>query len=153
METGQKRLGRPVTAPPSVRFDRFVERVPEAGCWIWMGSMAVNGYGMFKVRAGEQVLAHRFAYERAHGAVPDGLSLDHLCRVRCCVNPVHLEPVTTRVNILRGVGVTSANARKTHCHRGHEFTPENTVRAGRNGEGRRCRICRQRDAARARARA
>jgi len=70
--------------------------------------------------------AHRFAYEALVGPIPEGLKLDHLCRNRACVNPDHTEPVTDRVNTLRGFGPTAMNARATHCSEGHEFTDENT---------------------------
>ena len=61
------------------------------------------------------------------GPIPEGLTLDHLCRVRACVNPAHLEPVTLRENTLRSPSApTAINARKTECLRGHAFTPENT---------------------------
>lgn len=84
--------------------------------------------------------AHRVAFELIRGCIPNGLVLDHLCRNRGCVNPDHLEPVTFRENIMRGVGYTAQQARKTHCRHGHEFTVENTyVWRG----GRICRTCRR----------
>lgn len=100
-----------------------------------------NGYGRLR-RSGHLVLAHRVAYEAQRGAVPEGLTLDHICRVRHCVNPDHLQPVSTRVNILRGIAIPAINARKSHCQHGHPFTPENTVweAAGRR---RRCRACKR----------
>ncbi|TDD77726.1 HNH endonuclease [Actinomadura rubrisoli] len=86
----------------------------------------------------KNVVVHRFVYESLVGPIPEGLVLDHLCRVRACCNPAHLEPVTDRVNILRGASITAANARKTHCDHGHEFTSQNTYRH----RGRRlCRAC------------
>ncbi len=106
-----------------------IERVPFSGCWIWMGGISPDGYsnGMY-----------RKSYLHFRGEIPKGLHLDHLCRVRCCVNPWHLEAVTCHENILRGVGATAINARKTHCKYGHEFTPENTEIVAR---GRHCRQC------------
>lgn len=83
-------------------------------------------------------MAHRMAYEELVGPIADGLQIDHLCRVRCCVNPAHLEPVTQAENIRRGVSPTAANRRKTHCKHGHEFTTENTRLVP---EGRICRRC------------
>jgi hypothetical protein len=112
-------------------------------CWLWTGYLADQGYGRFSPSGGAKyTTAHRWGYEALVGPVPDGLVVDHLCRVRHCVNPAHLEPVTQRENILRGEGLSAANAAKTHCKRGHEFTPENTalIRGGWGIE-RRCRTC------------
>lgn len=72
----------------------------ETPCWIWQGAVVHPGYGQMR-RDGRRVMAHRFYYEREHGPVPDGLELDHLCRVYACVNPDHLEPVTHAVNMSR----------------------------------------------------
>src|SRR6478752_5165546 len=83
----------------------------ENGCWEWVGSVRKNdGYGRWSV--GKGTLAHRVIYEKMRGAVPKGLELDHLCRNRLCVNPDHLEPVTTRENIFRGIGSAVQNAQK-----------------------------------------
>ncbi|MEU6204615.1 HNH endonuclease signature motif containing protein [Micromonospora musae] len=76
---------------------------------------------------GRTINAHRAAYYLFVGEVAEGLELDHLCRQRRCVNPNHLEPVTGRENVLRGVGLTAKNATKTHCPRGHELAPGNLV--------------------------
>lgn len=122
------------------RFDSKVTPEPTSGCWLWTGSL-VCGYGQFSVKS-RPIRAHRFAYETARGAVPDDLDLDHLCRNRACCNPNHLEPVTRRVNTLRGVGACATNARKTHCKNGHEFTDENTRMEHRaTGVARVCRAC------------
>jgi len=120
------------------RFWKFVRFTP--GCWEWRGSRNHRGYGLFSV-AGKLVTAHRLSYEIHVGHIPDGLTLDHLCRNRACCNWLHLEPVTMTENCLRGVGPTAVNARKTHCPKGHEYTPENTVKANKNS--RRCRECRR----------
>lgn len=121
--------------------DRFWEKVERSDtCWLWTAALSPSGYGAFQT--GERVVrAHRFAYELVVGPIPDGLQIDHLCRVRRCVNPEHLEPVTQAENLRRGTAATAVAAywaAQTHCKRGHEFTPENTYR----GTGRRvCRAC------------
>jgi hypothetical protein len=106
-------------------------------CWMWTAGRNHKGYGEFR-GDGRRVYAHRFAYELLVSPIPDGLQLDHLCRVHDCVNPDHLEPVTSRTNTLRGDTLAAKCATKTHCLAGHPFSPENTyVDRGR----RRCREC------------
>lgn len=80
------------------------ERVTETGCWVWTGRLNRNGYGRV-YHAGKERMAHRLTYELLVGPIPEGLVLDHVCRVRCCRNPYHLEPVTVQVNTLRGNAV------------------------------------------------
>lgn len=131
--------------------ERFWEKVNKNGpvpdyaphlgpCWLWLAAKHHEGlYGVFTLAGGRQAQAHRFSYSTSVGPIPDELVLDHLCRVRHCVRPSHLEAVPQRINILRGVGIQAKNAVKTHCIRGHEFTLENThIRP--NG-GRACRAC------------
>lgn len=114
---------------------------PETGCWVWQLAIGGTGYGTITVN-GRTMRAHRVYYARERGDIPEGLVLDHLCRNRRCVNPAHLEPVTDRENILRGEGPPAQNARKTHCPRGHEFTPENTGYAQRGHRRERyCKTC------------
>lgn len=116
--------------------------IAESGCWLWKGAL-VNGrglsYGQF-YNGTKSELAHRFSYRKTIGEIPVGLTIDHLCRNTRCVNPKHLEVVTNRENIMRGEGVTARNARKTHCNKGHEFTPENTIYGVNDRE---CRTCRK----------
>jgi hypothetical protein len=98
------------------------------------------GYGRFALRQGtKQFYVHRLAWTYERGEIPEGLTIDHLCRNRGCVNPDHMELVTLGVNVLRGMAFTAVNKRKTHCKYGHEFTPENTYVAP--DKGRRCRLC------------
>lgn len=128
---------------------------PELGvCWPWTASRNPHGYGQFIVMRGKRGHprgAHRVAWELTHGPVPASLDLDHLCRNRSCVNPAHLEPVTNEENIRRGAWQPVLNAAKTHCDRGHEFTPENTYHPPKRPHTRQCRECiRLRDAARIR---
>lgn len=110
----------------------------ESGCWIWEGAQTFDGYGKLSV-GNKNKGAHRVAYQLFVGEIPNGLHLDHLCRVRCCINPYHLEPVTCRENLLRGDGFAAAYSRKTHCKHGHEFTLSNT-RVAKRGT-RHCRMC------------
>lgn len=110
-------------------------------CWIWQGCINSIGYGQITI-AGQIYLAHRFVYEYLVGLIPEGLTLDHLCRNTACVNPDHLEPVTYKENTLRGIGPTAINSKKTYCKHGHEFTVENT-RMRKSG-GRSCRTCERR---------
>ena len=104
-------------------------------CWLWTASTTTAGYGQFHYEARRMVMAHRMAYELIVGPIPDGLELDHLCRIRRCVNPAHLEAVTRKENVRRGL----CGAMVTVCPRGHEYTTENT-RLDTKG-WRRCRTC------------
>lgn len=113
---------------------------PETGCWLWTGYLTPRGYAAGTVAMKKGVRMHRVTYAQLRGPIPDGLQLDHLCRVRHCINPWHLEAVTCRENLMRGDTIAAANASKTHCKRGHEFTPENTYRPPAGG--RICRACR-----------
>jgi|GEM_PF-1060480 len=127
--------------------ERFWRKVHKTEtCWLYIGPKARGGYGATSSRNSKRypVLAHRLAYELLRGMVPRGLELDHLCRVRHCVNPDHLEPVTRRENIRRGVSPAAIHALKTHCVNGHPFSPDNTkVVEGRYGPVRLCIACRR----------
>lgn len=105
------------------RFWRFVAKTD--GCWNWIGSIDEHGYGLLRVKNGH-LSAHRVSYFIHKGPILKPLTIDHLCRNHCCVNPDHLEAVTLVENIKRGLGAGVINARKTHCPKGHPYSKENT---------------------------
>lgn len=113
-------------------------------CWLWLGYTSDQGYGMFRDDQRKHWYAHRWAYVATSGEIPDGLQLDHLCRVRACVNPAHLEAVTLRENQLRGMSLPGQNARKRYCIRGHDLeNPANLIYVTTRPTERVCRECRQ----------
>jgi HNH endonuclease len=117
--------------------DRFWAKVDKSGeHWTWTGSIDRYGYGRFSLDS-SNMPAHRVSFWMANGYWPD--ITDHLCRVRHCVRPDHLEDVTIKENVLRGEGVAAKFAARDECPQGHEFTKENTKM--RSDGGRRCRTC------------
>lgn len=105
-------------------------------CWVWTAQCSPDGYGRFQIASQQSKLAHRFAWELVYGIIPIGLQIDHLCRVRNCVNPMHHELVTPEENRLRGN--INQNVGKTHCLHGHPFDAVNTyVWRGKRA----CRTC------------
>ncbi|WP_437031506.1 HNH endonuclease signature motif containing protein [Streptomyces sp. enrichment culture] len=109
----------------------------DGDCWLWTGQ-STHGYGTFGL--GQRKLrAHRWIYEQMRTEIPPGLHLDHLCRKSLCVNPWHLEPVTNRVNVLRGSSPLARQAAQKSCKHGHEFTTENTYVDPRGHRS--CRTC------------
>lgn len=113
--------GNPITARPVK--DRLVERIGKGaanGCWVWGGNLS-DGYGTIAY-LGRTQYVHRLMYELERGAIPAGLQLDHLCRNRACCNPAHLEPVTGRENLWRGVAPCILFNRTGYCQRGHDVS-------------------------------
>lgn len=119
--------------------DRILGRIDKTqGCWYWSGQLDRNGYGRLSGK-----LAHRLVYQVLVGEIPEGLVLDHLCRVPRCVNPAHLEPVTPRENTLRGDTFAAFHAKKTHCKNGHGLSPDNTWHPKDRPYWRKCLICKR----------
>ena len=127
-----------VTRPANIRFWSKVDPCRTDGCWLWIASVTPDGYGQFYFN-GRARLAHHFLV----GKASDGLEYDHLCRVRNCVNPDHLEEVTGQINSLRGLGQGALNARKAACPKGHPYDLLNTRIEMSAHRTRRCFICRQ----------
>lgn len=112
----------------------------ESGCWIWLKKSESNGYGRFCANR-RNILAHRAAYEIFTGPIPDGYQVDHLCRVRRCVNPAHLEAVTQTENIHRSDAPTIVNWRADVCKYGHPMADAYPQRRKGRVVGRICRTC------------
>jgi len=137
---------RYVNEPLQEKLERFSVAIPFAGCIVWIGAADKRGYGKITLK-GKTKLVHRVSYEHFVGEIPKGLEIDHLCRNPSCINPIHLEPVTKKVNNNRGLCGEATKKRfalMTHCKRNHEFTVENTyVLVKKNLVFRNCRACRK----------
>jgi hypothetical protein len=152
---GDPTVFRP-TIPAAIRFAERTtvgapppERPGLGPCVLWTAGVTKQGYGSFVPDRGAQQLAHRWAYEQVNGEIPADHVIDHLCRVRRCVNAAHLEAVTNEENLRRGAGYGLQNGMRSACIRNHDYTPENTYIAPDGGI--RCRTCaRQRDRGRSR---
>lgn len=112
--------------PVQERFEELWLPEPNTGCWLWLGAACNLGYGLMNMRkvggGRTNIRANRISYEMYIGPIPEGLVIDHKCRLSCCVNPAHLEPVTQAENIRRG---SRFKILKTHCVHGHVRTPDN----------------------------
>lgn len=116
--------------------DRFLTKLEKKdGHWMWLGKLC-RGYGTFWAN-GKTNRVHRYSYEFYKEPIPKGMVIDHLCRIRNCVNPQHLEVVTNKENVLRGTGPSAKHARKTHCVNGHPLSGSNL---GVSKNGRYCRL-------------
>lgn len=128
---------------------KFVAKQGLGGCWRWRASTSTDGYGVFYF-AGRMVRAHRVSYSLTFGDISVGLTIDHLCRVRDCVNPAHLEAVTIKENSLRGETINADHASRTHCPAGHPLEGDN-LSSWQLERGRRMCLTCNREHARARA--
>jgi hypothetical protein len=134
MSWGCRKISHMETMLPE-RFWMKVDKNAPGGCWLWMAGLQTAGYGHAWLE-GRSQLAHRAAYLASGRTIPDGMQLDHKCRIRQCVNPDHLEPVTSQENSRRSpISVNSINAQKTHCSRGHAYS--HTTKNGKRA----CRTC------------
>lgn len=138
-----------------MRFWESLKRDPETGCWMWQLKPASTGYGQFNDNNQRRITPHRFVYELLVGSIPEGMVVDHRCHNddpscaggstcphRLCCNPAHLVLATLGGNVLKGVGPSAVNARKTHCGQGHPLSGENLIESMRDGRPRRsCRAC------------
>lgn len=134
--------------------EKFWARVNKSnGCWLWTGTVQVRGYGAFFIsKARGYVKAHRFSYELNVGPIPDGMLVCHRCDVRNCVRPDHLFLGDNAINMADMTAKRRhVNQAKTHCIRGHEFTPENTYHPPKRPWTRLCRECRRTSKVRAKA--
>lgn len=123
--------------------DRFEAKYipePNSGCWLWTAALTVKGYSTFNVPELSTTLGHRVSYRMFKGEIPNAFEIDHLCRMKCCVNPDHLEAVTVKENIRRNPNsIGLIRLRQTHCHKGHEFSTANVTITKKGA--RRCKEC------------
>ena len=115
------------------RIAKYIVPEPNTGCWLFTGTWCDQGYGRYVLSIGRGPV-HRYVYQTLKGEIPEGLQLDHKCRVRCCCNPDHLEPVTPRENVRRGIIAQVNRARfaaRTHCKNGHLLSEDTRIYSGR----------------------
>ena len=124
--------------------DRFDEKwmpEPNTGCWLWVASIGSHGYGQIHAN-GYPVLAHRLSYEMHRETIPEGMTIDHLCRQKVCVNPDHMETVTLAENLRRAdhkAGIPKGRYKATHCAKGHSYLI--TAKFNRSERRRYCSVC------------
>lgn len=117
-------------------FERYIQKTTK-GCWLWMGAVQSRGYGNYRGK-----LAHRVSYQKYKGEIPKGMTIDHICRDRLCVNPEHLRVMTQKDNNLCGESPVAVNKRKTHCSNGHELNSDNVkICRRKDGIRRKCMKC------------
>ena len=119
---------KPAFPPNLGDFERYFIPEPNTRCWLWLLAVNRGGYPQLTRKIGDETYcyrAHRVSWEFYRGPIPKGLTLDHLCRMRCCVNPDHLEPIKQRENVLRGAGIPAQRFQQTHCVNGHELSGQN----------------------------
>ena len=125
--------------PASERFHGKY-RVMESGCWEWTGSISTQGYGRISEN-NRPLYAHRVSYEMHKGPIPDGLVVDHICRVRSCVNPDHLQAITNSENLLSGTAPTVLLHWLKRCKQGHDMTDPRNVYVRPDNGRRACHEC------------
>ena len=129
-----------ITKDPVERMLEHVSMEPMSGCWLWTAALNGKGYGVTRDEYGHIAQAHRLMFRKLRGEIPADKQLDHKCRVRCCLNPCHMEVVTQKENLLRGFGAAAQNARKVVCKRGHSLSGDNLYM--QRGT-RQCRTCKR----------
>ena len=123
--------------------DRFISKIDKTEtCWLWTAYTSKSGYGNFCPKWKESTLtAHRFSYTYFKGNIPQEMTVDHICRIRHCVNPDHLRLLTRIENVMIGEGPAAENARKLLCHNGHTKFKEILVKDRKSGKRRYCMEC------------
>ena len=125
----------------NIKQEKCKDKTLKSDCWIWIGGKDRDGYGRVQFNY-KKYSVHRLVWQIHHGPIIEGLELDHLCGVRACCNPEHLEPVTHQINIARG-NSGKLERERTHCPQGHPYNEENTYISKNRPSNRICRICRR----------